>query len=332
MSSMYRSGPIWGGIIAALIGLAFCVSMILGFSKALCVTAGCSLLDGVQVAGVSLWWFGGAGFVALGVLCLLPYASLARFAAALALAIDCLLLLIMLFIAPCLPCLVVGLLFAALYVIVRATVFSRERIRRRSILLVVWVVLFFANLFPLGLQYLGVWSLSGPADAPMRVYFSPSCPSCRQALADAEELPAGTLAYLPVAESLDDVRVIARMRAALAGSEPAKSVDAALHQALADTSELSWAELADTGWRVLRNRAVALAAGAKRIPYFTMDGLPGQSSFGTNNAGARPLDIAPNNDSRLISPFGGGFGDTRRPFGPDSFRGCGQDVGAAPCD
>ncbi len=332
MSSFYRTGPIWGGLIAALIGLAFCASMILGFSKALCITAGCSLLEGVQVGGISLWWFGGAGFLLLGALCLLPYASLARFASALALAIDCLLLLIMLFIAPCLPCLVAGLLFAALYAIVRATVFHRERIRRRSILLLVWMVLFFANLFPLGLQYLGVWSLSGPADAPMRVYFSPSCPSCREALVDAAELPAGTLAYLPVAESLGDIRVIARMQKALSGGEPAQTVDDALRQALADTSELSWTELADTGWRVLRNRAVALAAGAKRIPYFTMDGLPGRPSSATGEAGARPLDIVPNNDPRQSSPFGGGFGDTRRPFGPDSFRGCGQEAGAQPCD
>jgi len=251
--------------------------------------------------------------------------------AAIVLGLDCLLLLVMLFLVPCLPCLAAGLLFACVYLFARSPAVINMYAGRRSILFFVWLVLFVANVFPLGLQHLGVWGLSGPRDAPVRLYFSPSCPTCRQALADTSSMQLETIVYIPVAETMNDVTVIARMEKLLAtGGTPRLSVGEALQRAQTDTKDISISEFIAVGLRVLRNRGQSLSAGASRIPFFTMEGLPGTLSIAPEQ---KLPDIPAGGDTVPgHAPFGGGFLNSRPTFGPASFQGCSQENGAEPCN
>lgn len=333
MMNYYRPGPIWAGFIAGIIGLVFCVFMLLGFSEPLCITSGCTLLDTMRVGGISLWWFGAVAFFILTILCVMPYDALALFAVRFVLTVDAFLLLVMLFAVPCFPCLIAALIFAVVFFSVRLTVFSRRRVCGRSPLLLVWVVLFFANVFPLFMQFTGVWNISGPQDAPVRVFFSPSCPVCREALAEGAKLPYGVAAYIPVAEGLDDVPVLVRMRALLA-DDPYLPVLDAMNAAQAESatglwSSVSWLEAARTGYQALRNRAYAMSAGATKLPFFIMDGKPQGLGLFSGGAAVPQSPVTPM-PPIAVQPAPGAL--TLPDFGPESFLGCGQGASAEPCD
>ncbi len=101
-----------GALCLALLGAAFCAWSALGNEVNLCVTAGCSLYQDTALAGISLWWLGAGAFAVLSFLALLGLAHWGRILAALTLAGDVALLLVMALTAPCVSCLIVAIFFA----------------------------------------------------------------------------------------------------------------------------------------------------------------------------------------------------------------------------
>ena len=79
----------WSTLVFALLGLFWC-----GFvafptaNPPPCLTSGCALFRYGRVAGLSLWWVGGAHFFLLTILCLRGNRILARGLAMVALFVD----------------------------------------------------------------------------------------------------------------------------------------------------------------------------------------------------------------------------------------------------
>lgn len=276
----------------ALAGILFSLWNVLGNASALCVTEGCSLFTNYTLAGVSLWWVGVAGFGLLLLLAIPGLAGLGAVCAGLGVALDCLLLLIMLFTAPCFNCLIVGLLLVLTFVAYRAA--ARREQRRHdaaflSPLLAVWVLLFVVDAGCLIHGSLGSWALAEPADGAepsVRVYFSPSCVACVSLVRAYDADRSGAAAWYPVAENDHDLLIIADMRRRLGGEgtegvgDGAVSLAAALDAALADVparfSSLTLVQ-PDYLWlrfRLWRNAAHVLDAGSGRLPFVEFHGVP----------------------------------------------------------
>jgi hypothetical protein len=272
----------------ALTGLLFSLWNLRGDTSALCVTEGCSLFQDFTVADISLWWLGVAGFGALALASLSGFVRMGQILAALGLALDSLLLLIMLLTAPCLTCLIAGLLLALSFAAFRAATRREQRQRGKqpgSMILSCWTLLLLLNMGMLIHLAAGPWALPGQradsgAPASVQIYFSPSCAACLTLVqAGAGDNPAFADAeWLPVAETRRDLWVIADMKLRM---DNGASLAAAMEASLAATPDVlpPRAQLSPglllVQFRLWRNRAHILNSGSTRLPFVEFRGLPG---------------------------------------------------------
>ena len=268
-SSLHRSTISWSGVFIALLGAVFC-----GFQAGLlgeslpCPSAGCYLFRDMTVGGYSLWWAGLAAFSVLALCCLRRLRGMALFLATLGLSFDIALLLFMLGTAPCVSCLGAALLLGLFFLALRRSPDPRQRTRGTSYLFLVWAMLFLANGAAALNESVGEWVLYGAEQTDRRIYFSPSCPACRDALISF----AGKAAFVPVAERDGDAQAIARMRQALADG-------LSLEQALAGSfsgpePKDSLLQTALMHLRLTRNKARVLSLGFTKVPLIMLNGLP----------------------------------------------------------
>lgn len=279
---MFRARPVLTHpLLMALLGLAFCVWSAFGNDINFCITAGCTLYQDVTVAGVSMWWIGAGVFGFLGTLALAGAAGIGRFCAALALLGDICLLALLAATAPCLLCLIVAIFFALTYRAFRRTGQTPAGLGRpatnsgTSMLLVVWTVLFIVNAGAVVRSESGVWPLLGDEeDAAVHLYFSPSCPSCREAV----EALSGRVdvAFYPLAESEIDVHKVRAM-------EDLLDTGLSMADALADVQNIAepeglWGKIRPEQWflrlRLLRNKAHVFGSGSNKVPFVEYRGLP----------------------------------------------------------
>jgi len=292
----------------ALAGVLFTAAAGLGGADALCLTQGCSLYQDVQLLGFSLWWWGAGAFAMLLGLCLAGWLQWAFWLSLAAVAIDCVFLFWMAVSMPCINCLVGALLFFALFVTLAA---SRRTARLPALAVgVLWLTLFTPNIFAAGQEIAGPWNIAGADDAPVRVYFSPSCPSCREALKGLLMGGEDSLAFYPVAENEEDVKRLANLRREIAAGASFVRAFAASRDPEVGP-EPGFMELLSLRAGLFRNRMALSRMGADRIPVIVMHGIP--RGFGERGLAAM--------DSRS------GLGDK------DGFSGCTQlGNGATDCD
>lgn len=342
MLASNRSASIWGGFLLAALGAAFCAWAAIAPSESLCVSTGCSLYRNLTILGLPLWWHGTGAFSLLALFCIFGKQGAARGFVWLMLAADSALLALMALTAPCAACLVVAALIAGAFVAIPGEQ-RRDRQPRIPILLLVWGGLFFANGAALATERMGTWNLQGPENAPVTLYFSPSCPACRQAIAALAGAAPDTVAYRPVAENDDDILAIEQMRRSV---EQGSSVADALRQAV-DTPAaptMSLLEQARLRWKLLRNKARVLSTGADRLPVMLMAGMPrlpfGHGADGsaptsgtTSSQAPRPTAPQQGPSSPVQGPGQGQPGkaapaptgqDTALPFLTNDFAGCAQ--------
>ena len=278
---MKKPQLLMGPLTLALLGMAFCLWSAFGNDINFCVTAGCSLYQDFSIGGVSLWWLGTTAFTGLFLLALVGASAWGVVFSALALAVDALLLLLMVFTAPCISCLVAAVFFALSFHAFRRAYADEERrdTRRTSVLLLIWMALFLVNVGMAVRSQSDVWAINelapneeGNIAPSVRMFFSPSCPSCRQGV----EILSGKVdvGFYPVTESMDDLIKILAMRAHLdEGLSMAEALTRAQKATRADVS--LWTP--DAVWlrfRLLRNKAHIFLAGSRTIPFFEYHGLP----------------------------------------------------------
>ena len=268
-----------------LIGLSFCLWVQLSGGKALCLTDGCALFQDFSLAGVSLWSAGSAFFGLTLLLCALRLPKAAGLLAGSALAADLLLMGVMSFTAPCVNCLIVGLLIAlTFFSLLRETALHKRA--RRSLLLLAWALLFTVNAGGILRDASELWSpLPRPEQTSVQVFFSPSCRACQTLAEQASSLPDA--AWFPVAEDSRDIWLIRAMAKRIAEGQSLNDAIAGAHKdipGLADAPDLMALpeyrfsllkpEMLLLQFRLWKNRSHVLSSGSDRLPFVEFRGLP----------------------------------------------------------
>lgn len=261
------------GTLIALAGLALCLYGGIFQAEALCFTSGCALFRDITIAGISPWWAGAGAFGITALLCMIGRTQMARGVAMLMLLGDLLFLFIMIFTAPCIPCLCAALIIIWLYWTLTAD--SKRPQRMRTALALIWLSLFTPNIFATAGEMTGGWIIHGPEQAALQIYFSPSCPACKEAVLAISQNNPQQVAYFPVAESTSDLLRIKKMQEEL---KAGRSVYAAFRTSITAAVPLQNgvppAEVAMLQWRTLQNKARLARMGITTIPAIVTAGKP----------------------------------------------------------
>ncbi len=255
-------------LLTSLLGLVFCAWSASG-NALLCFSQGCALSQDMSIGGLSLWWIGCAAFGTLTLLSMSGRPWLGMLVAGLCLLLDILLLLLMLITTPCTNCLIVALFFALTYMAFRYTG-KGDEVMRRSWLVLFWSVFFIGNCTALFALQVESWPMYGAEKASIRLYFSPSCTSCREAVVALANNP--DVAFYPVAEKPEDIQTIAIMLDGLStGDNMAQALDRAL-QSAPDAVPNAPSYLLH--FRMYCNEAYVWNAGSPVVPFIEYHGLP----------------------------------------------------------
>jgi len=291
MQSEANSTP-WATLFFALLGLAWCgyVAFPTG-NPAPCISSGCALFRDFRIAGVSLWWVGGAYFFLLAVLCLKGNRPAVRVLAMLALFADALLLLVMFFTAPCVDCLVVGAIMGLCYYTsmrpTRDSWFAGVQITH-SILLPVWFGLFLGNVVLAADERIPQYAIGNTRTSEIRVFFSPSCKACREAISAL----GNAAALYPVMEVEEDFDAIIRLAALLKINMPVHEAILRSINEQEPTPPLAAHERAILCLQLLRNKAHLLRQGFRALPLVQVNGWPGERPASLEPPGAREVSPA----------------------------------------
>jgi hypothetical protein len=213
----------------------------------------------------------------------------------------------MLVTAPCINCLIVGLLLAITFAALRHDKkhslenAARKLPSKRSCLLTFWAVLFLFNLGGVLRDLPSLWSpVPYTGQSSIQIFFSPSCRACNELIKQADRLPHAR--WFPVPEDERDIWVIQAMTEQLIqGVSLEKAVEYAQTSvpALPEFStkkefqiRLLRPDMLILQFRLWKNRAHVLASGSDHIPFVEFMGLP---SFFMHNVD----DTHPDNKSPL---------------------------------
>jgi hypothetical protein len=213
---------------------------------------------------------GGAYFFLLAIVCLRANRTLARFMAAVALLLDSVLLLVMLFTAPCFDCLVVafflGLTYYRLCFGGSGWFVSQQA---PSLLLPIWLGLFLSNVSLAANEQIPYFFM-GNSRTDMRIYFSPSCEACRAAIL----MSGNTAALYPVEENSSDVDSIIRLEALLKANVPLRDALPRSINPNEPVPYLPFYERLLLSVQLMRNKAVVLRQGFQALPMIQINGMP----------------------------------------------------------
>jgi len=248
----------------AAVGMIFCLLNASG-AELLCLTQGCGIYAGYALLGLPIEWLGVGGFALILLLALAAPRSV-RFQRPLlwvlagGLFIDTLFLVWQILYWPCSSCLVVALLLALCLLGARRT-FPDFRLRAVRLILILW----FAAFMPVAVTaakevLLQPWPARGPADAPVAVYFSPTCQACQKAVQELLDLPdlADRVAFLPVAKNAEDLRRLSLL--------PDRGSAADLRALFSPVAEAAGSPGLGLRWRIARNKMALASLGADRVP------------------------------------------------------------------
>lgn len=274
-----KSQTLWGAALIALLGSAFCLFNIYLHSpeaaesaSQFCPTNGCTLYEDFTVFGISLWFVGAVSFLVIFFLSLKGSRNIVLFLSAVGLILDSALLLLLLFTSPCVSCLGVALAFGLIYLSARYNADQRKPgSLKPTWLFLFWVILFFANIFAAIEESFGDWVIYGPENAEIKLYFSPSCPACVEALYGLSNNPA--VAFLPVAKNESDKETIFRLnQEVLAGGSFGDAFNRAQNSIL--PAKVGLLERALLSFKLYRNRAESMRVGNKTLPLLIVNDIP----------------------------------------------------------
>lgn len=287
--SLHRLPVPWFGVVIALTGVVYCFLAAMPLAAPLpCPTVGCRLFEDAAIGGISLWWAGVAYFSVMVFLCLKKASGLYLPLSALALLGDAVLLAVMLVMAPCLACLGAAFLMGLLFLALHRHAHGRDTLRMPAMFLL-WGGLFLAASASAGAEMVGPWLLHGPADAERHIYFSPSCPACR----DAITVFSSNAAFIPVAERESDYAAVYRMHLALA--EGKTMVDALKAADNGHGPQIGSFSIQGVllRFRLLRNKANALKLGFDALPLIITGGMPRAARPGSAPSADLPPELSP---------------------------------------
>lgn len=286
--------------LLAALGAALCLLNASG-AKLFCVTKGCHIYSGYGLFGISFYVFGLVGFLLIMLLALLHPRLGTPFwlpaVLALALALEILFLVYQFLFWPCVSCLVVGILIvlAAISAVLLMPVRGRILLWTLSGL---WTVLFiYVGLAAFKEAAFRPWAIAGNPEAPVKIFFSPVCPACREAVTRVLKDPAlsSQTAFFPVAKnSTDEARIAAFLR---------QKGQALPITSLFEESPAGARLTAGQKWRLQVNKMALARMGAATVPFVTAPFLP-QAAPAAAPAAQMPVDspFAPPQESPFAPP------------------------------
>ena len=253
------------GAIVAVCGAILCFSQAMGVALP-CVSAGCQLYQGYEIAGIPVDVIGGLGFLVLFLLHLgryinrelIPFWSLIAIGG---IVFDAGLLGYQIFYWRCTVCLIVAVLFGLTVIPLargteRASVLLGRALKVWAVLLVVVCVLFAKD------SLLTPVSLSGATDAELQVFFSPTCPTCQTVVTDLLDRYRNIerIALIPVAKNHEDEERLATVL----GQESldADDIRALFNNSLEEAHDLTWRER----FSLAKNKMIVASLGAHSVP------------------------------------------------------------------
>ena len=282
MSRSSKNSPIpWGALFFSLLGLAWCgyISFPSG-NSAPCITSGCAIIRDGKIAGISLWWIGGAYFFTLAILCLRGARFLAWRISRVALFLDSILLLVMYFTGPCADCLIVAAFFALTCFTLRPPAGGWFLDGPSSpLLLPIWLGLFLGNACIAANEAIPPIVMGNAANKEVRLYFSPSCPSCREALLTTLGRDA---ALYPVHEKDGDTDAILRLKSFLEAGLPMSEALTRSLDAKEPVPDISTGKRLVLELQLLRNKAAVLRQGFDAMPLIEINGMPSAARTGSS--------------------------------------------------
>jgi thiol-disulfide isomerase/thioredoxin len=271
------------GFIFSLLGFAWSIFLTIGIgTDIVCVSSGCELLKEVRIAGISPWWVADGLFFLMALFSFLRLRSLAQVIAAIFLAGDCIFLFIMLFLSPCISCLIVTvLLFCAFITLYAKTpgLCGKARQWATVALSLLWSVLFIMNLGPALNDIAGPKLLYANPESKMKIYFSPTCPACQEAVRAFGE----TADFYAVAENDEDVVIIADLMRRInkqsltdkqSLAEALETISALRKAGSYTAPELSFWQVLSLRFDFMRNQARISRLGFNSLPVIMFEGMP----------------------------------------------------------
>ncbi len=258
-------------MIAAALGFCFALWVSLTGAEALCVSSGCEIFAGFTFFGFSLWTWACAYFALVFVLALMTQGVFLQILTAIALTLEVALLCVMIFVAPCVNCLIVGAgVFATFYLTYREKLVSIFKI-----LAVIWCFLFFANAAGVLKEQVPPYVIAGNPESSVSVYFSPSCSACETLILTMGQNP--DIAWLPVTEYAEDRFFVERLNTRLVKGETFYDAYRALKADAASWDETPFTLSAlFTRVRLWQNEAHLAISGVKVLPHTELAGVPKQ--------------------------------------------------------
>ncbi|SIN71508.1 hypothetical protein [Halodesulfovibrio marinisediminis] len=270
MSLSKRSA--FGPALVAIAGAIFCALNATQNLDSICITTGCEIFKDVSVFGISLWWIGTALFTTLALLNIFNFATTALLLALTAVIIDLGFLLLMIFTAPCVPCLGFAAILFLLFFM------QCSILKRRSALviplLVVWALLFTPNVFSTVNEEIGTWAIYGKQQSDVQVFFSPSCSTCVKLVPTLSQNASANITYYPIAENDGDLEKIFLMQKAVSEGT---SMYIAFNRAIRSTDDsvrLPLLTRLELHWNLFRNKSKLASIGVSRIPVLITNGVP----------------------------------------------------------
>ena len=264
----------------------------------LCFTAGCTIYQDTTIAGISVWWIGTGSFGLLALLAVMGRSRLALFTSAVALSLDCLLLLLLAVTSPCVACLITGMFFGLIYAAFRNAAADLKRPPSRSWLLLFWSCLLIANLINVARSEMGTWAMKEAADPNIKFYFSPTCAACQEGIRALSGRP--DVSFYAVSKSEQDTLLIAAMKHAVQqGASMAEALKRAPEAPAPAGSSLYAPDMLLLRFALLRNKSYALNAGGGVLPLVEYLGLPQDTLFRAPRAEHKVSAPPPPSDSGL---------------------------------
>ncbi len=276
-----------------------------------CLTEACQVFDDFTFLGVSLWLYSFVFSTITLNLLSLGKVHLVRILLALALIGDSLLLMLMTITAPCFNCLIVAFLYALSFM----SMYFIEEKKSMKVIFIIWSLLFIMNIGGLVKNMVTPYSIylnpihqGNPQNASMRVYFSPSCTSCREIvnlLGTLDTTKQGDIAWFPVAENEEDIVLVRQMQNYISQGYNLKE---ALKKTLAHSGEVPFPNFFTDFFadfimqcKLLINQSHLNQAGTSRIPFVEYTGLPAHlSQQNTTHENSQEIDML--EQLRLMSP------------------------------
>ncbi|NLC70743.1 MAG: hypothetical protein GX751_05225 [Desulfuromonadaceae bacterium] len=256
-------------ILVSLIGLAFCLANLFG-ADLFCTTEGCALYHGYRIFGLNLYAVGAAGFLATAILLIFSLrhavGPLLMLVVAGGLLIETALVIYQYLFWVCSSCLVAALLFG-LVALLALLAFPALRKGPLFILGGLWLLFtVYVSLAVAKETLFQPWALFG-GQGPVQVYFSPTCPSCREVVvAILDRYPdTSRVAFIPVSKGTEDDRRLAAALPLLDRPGGAGGVLRQLFEPLREDIEPAELSLGDR-FRLWSNKVCLASRGFTTIP------------------------------------------------------------------